>query len=184
MGTTLPETGVMREAFGSTEAKSMFPVTNFRRPDESVPQVVKVIPNTAIETRQSMTFLAPVNADKKHLEQVRAVFNKAGKTLLVKEKMLGAGTTLASCGIGYAMAHVKAASEGGKELGFTDGAQFGLGAAAFRDSGLRGSATRPTSSTPLGFSSYASTRTLVNALQPSTYSDPRGRRTIFTYRHP
>jgi hypothetical protein len=109
MGTTLPETGVMREAFGSTEAKSTFPVTNFRRPDESVPQVVKVIPNTAIETRQSMTFLAPVNADKKHLEQVRAVFNKAGKTLLVEEKMLGAGTTLASCGIGYAMAYVKAA---------------------------------------------------------------------------
>ena len=81
----------------------------FRRPDGSVPQVVKVIPNTAIEARQSMTFLAPVNADKEHLEQVRAVFDKAGKTLLVEEKMLGAGTTLASCGIGYAMAYVKAA---------------------------------------------------------------------------
>lgn len=91
----------------------------FRHPDGSVPQVVKVIPNTALEARQSMTFLASVNADKEHLEQVRAVFNKTGKTLLVEEEMLGAGTTLASCGIGYAMAYVKAAAEGGNRLGFT-----------------------------------------------------------------
>ena len=34
------------------------------------------------------------------------------------EQHLAAGTTLASCGIAYAMRYIRAASEGGVELGF------------------------------------------------------------------
>ena len=41
-----------------------------------------------------------------------------GQTIITEERLLGAGTTLASCGIAYAMRYVRAASEGGVELGF------------------------------------------------------------------
>ena len=41
-----------------------------------------------------------------------------GKSLITDEAHLAAGTTLASCGIAYAMRYVRAAAEGGIELGF------------------------------------------------------------------
>ncbi len=41
-----------------------------------------------------------------------------GESLIVDEKLMGAGTTLASCGIAYAMRYVRASVEGGVELGF------------------------------------------------------------------
>jgi pyrroline-5-carboxylate reductase len=44
-----------------------------------------------------------------------------GQTIITEERLLGAGTTLASCGIAYAMRYVRAASEGGVELGFKAG---------------------------------------------------------------
>jgi pyrroline-5-carboxylate reductase len=46
------------------------------------------------------------------------IFNEMGNTLITDEKHLAAGTTLASCGIAYAMRYIRAASEGGVELGF------------------------------------------------------------------
>ena len=40
------------------------------------------------------------------------------EVIITDEKPLAAGTTLASCGIAYAMRYVRAASEGGVEIGF------------------------------------------------------------------
>ena len=44
--------------------------------------------------------------------------NRLGQTRVVGEKQLRAGTLLASCGIAYAMRYIRAASEGGVEIGF------------------------------------------------------------------
>ncbi len=78
-----------------------------------------VIPNIAIAQLQSMTFIVPsVATESQHTEQVQALFDSMGKTIITDEQHLGAGTTLASCGIAYAMRYVRAASEGGVELGF------------------------------------------------------------------
>jgi pyrroline-5-carboxylate reductase len=41
-----------------------------------------------------------------------------GQSIITEESHLAAGTTLASCGIAYAMRYIRAASEGGVELGF------------------------------------------------------------------
>ena len=77
------------------------------------------IPNIAIAQLQSMTFLVTVTAAQpQHTERVKAMFDSMGKTIITEEKYLGAGTTLASCGIAYAMRYIRAASEGGVELGF------------------------------------------------------------------
>ncbi len=77
------------------------------------------IPNIAIAQLQSMTFLvACQSADAHHTELAEQLFGSMGKTILTDEQHLAAGTTLASCGIAYAMRYVRAAAEGGVELGF------------------------------------------------------------------
>lgn len=77
------------------------------------------IPNIAIAQLASMTFLVPTaEAKPQHTEQVKAIFEAMGQVLITDEQHLAAGTTLASCGIAYAMRYVRAASEGGVELGF------------------------------------------------------------------
>ena len=79
-----------------------------------------VIPNIAIAQLQSMSFVVPIDAEAmpQRTEQVKALFDSMGKTLITDESHLAAGTTLASCGIAYAMRYIRAASEGGVELGF------------------------------------------------------------------
>lgn len=83
-----------------------------------VPAVFLAIPNIAIAELCSMTFVVPVNASEAQTGQVCGVFNAVGTTIVTEERLLAAGTTLASCGIAYAMRYVRAATEGGVELGF------------------------------------------------------------------
>lgn len=83
-----------------------------------------VIPNTAIAVLSSMTFIVPVNATAEQTQTVCDIYNKVGRTLVTEERLLAAGTSLASCGIAYAMRYVRAAVEGGVEIGFkADAAQ-------------------------------------------------------------
>jgi pyrroline-5-carboxylate reductase len=95
------------------------------------PPLFLCIPNIAIAELSSMTFLVPVTAtmpdnaqgeDGKDATQVtelvKGIFDQMGETLLTDEQHLAAGTTLASCGIAYAMRYIRAAAEGGVELGF------------------------------------------------------------------
>ncbi len=76
------------------------------------------IPNIAIAQLASMTFLVPVVADDTQTAVVKGLFDSVGTTLLTDEQHLPAGTTLASCGLAYALRYIRAASEGGVELGF------------------------------------------------------------------
>ena len=73
-----------------------------------------VIPNIAIAEKQSMTFIVPVGATEGQTKTVKAVFDELGGSIITEERLLGAGTTLASCGIAYAMRYIRASVE----LGF------------------------------------------------------------------
>lgn len=92
--------------------------TAWLRKDDAVPQTFIVIPNTAIAVLASMTFIVPVNATTDTTAIVKALFDNVGQTMVTDERHLSAGMTLASCGIAYAMRYVRAAAEGGVELGF------------------------------------------------------------------
>ena len=85
---------------------------------QNCPPLFLVIPNIAIAQLQSMTFVVPVDATEQQTKTIIDIFDEMGDTLLTDEKHLAAGTTLASCGIAYAMRYIRAASEGGVELGF------------------------------------------------------------------
>lgn len=92
--------------------------TAWLKKDDAVPQTFIVIPNTAIAVLASMTFIVPVNATADTTAIVKALFDNVGQTMETDERHLSAGMTLASCGIAYAMRYVRAAAEGGVELGF------------------------------------------------------------------
>jgi len=86
---------------------------------EQCPPLFLVIPNIAIAQLSSMTFIVPTGtATSQHTELVEKLFDSMGHTLITDEQHLAAGTTLASCGIAYAMRYIRAAAEGGVELGF------------------------------------------------------------------
>ena len=82
------------------------------------PPLFLVIPNIAIAHLSSMTFIVPVGTSEEQTAIVKDLFDQMGTALLTDEKHLAAGTTLASCGIAYAMRYIRAASEGGVEIGF------------------------------------------------------------------
>ena len=94
-------------------------ITAWMTKDSKMLPLFLVIPNIAIAQLQSMTFIVPcASASTQQTEQVKQMFDMLGTTLLTDEQHLGAGTTLASCGIAYAMRYIRAAAEGGVELGF------------------------------------------------------------------
>jgi pyrroline-5-carboxylate reductase len=80
--------------------------------------VFRAIPNTAAAVLSSMTFIASANADADKIKLVCDIFDEIGTTMYVEEKLIPAGTALASCGIAFAMRYIRAASEGGVEIGF------------------------------------------------------------------
>jgi len=82
------------------------------------PEVMTVIPNIAISLGESMTFLVPERPDSPAAAEVKALFDALGETIVTDGAHIAAGTALASCGIAYAMRYVRAAAEGGVELGF------------------------------------------------------------------
>lgn len=81
----------------------------------------RVIPNTAIEVGSSMTFVSAHNSSEQRTARIVKMFDVLGKALLIPEEKMAAGTALASCGIAYAMRYIRAAMEGGIELGFRAG---------------------------------------------------------------
>jgi len=98
--------------------------------------VVRAMPNTAIALGQSMTCLA-VRSDREGVrEQAVAIFDAVGRTLVIDEELMVPATALGACGIAFFLRAVRAASQGGIEIGFhpeealTMAAQTALGAAS------------------------------------------------------
>jgi pyrroline-5-carboxylate reductase len=77
----------------------------------------RVIPNTAIDVLQSVSTISALNANKEHEEVVLSLFSELGKTFMVPESQLNAFMSLSSCGIAYAFRYIRAAMEGGVEMG-------------------------------------------------------------------
>lgn len=79
--------------------------------------IYTIIPNTAIAVQQSMTFIAGKNTTPEMDALILSIFQELGEVMLVEERLIPAGMALASCGIAYAMRYIRAATEGGVELG-------------------------------------------------------------------
>ncbi|MEQ9307637.1 MAG: pyrroline-5-carboxylate reductase [Marinoscillum sp.] len=79
--------------------------------------VVRAMPNTAIAIGESMTCIA--SEDSKDLAiEVQKIFNSLGQTLIIDEKLMQAATVLGASGIAFFMRYLRAATQGGVQMGF------------------------------------------------------------------
>jgi pyrroline-5-carboxylate reductase len=83
--------------------------------------VIRAMPNTAIAIRQSMTCLSTDRDDRGTLSIVRSMFDSLGRTLVVDEGLMIPATALCACGIAFFLRAIRAASQGGIEIGFHAG---------------------------------------------------------------
>lgn len=88
--------------------------------------IFRVMPNTAISIKQSMSFISSMNATKKENDLVLDLFAELGRAELIDESVFSAATSISGCGIAYAFRYIRAAMEGGVEMGL--GAQQSLDA--------------------------------------------------------
>jgi len=80
--------------------------------------VIRAMPNTAIAIRESMTCLASEKRDHDSIETALTIFNTVGRTLVIDEEAMTAATSLGACGIAFFLRAIRAASQGGIEIGF------------------------------------------------------------------
>lgn len=85
---------------------------------EKIP-VLRAMPNTATGVGESLTCIC-ANDDNaaKHLDEVTQLFDKIGKTVVIKEDLMDGATVLGACGIAYVMRFIRAMVQGGIEIGF------------------------------------------------------------------
>jgi pyrroline-5-carboxylate reductase len=81
-------------------------------------QVVRAMPNTAIAIQESMTCVAAGNATAENMATVKALFDTVGETIEIHEELMTSATALCACGIAFFLRAIRAASQGGVEIGF------------------------------------------------------------------
>ncbi|GHS96548.1 pyrroline-5-carboxylate reductase [Bacteroidia bacterium] len=86
--------------------------------EKSLPVLFRLVPNTAIAVRQSITLMASKNASPEQESLLLKIFDELGSAVILPESKLAAGTALTSCGIAYFFRYVRAAMLAGVELGF------------------------------------------------------------------
>jgi pyrroline-5-carboxylate reductase len=82
-------------------------------------QIVRAMPNTAIAIYESMTCLSSsATGNNKALKNAEEIFNALGQTMIINEELMIPATALCACGIAFFLRAIRAASQGGIEIGF------------------------------------------------------------------
>jgi pyrroline-5-carboxylate reductase len=81
-------------------------------------QVIRAMPNTAIAIGDSMTCIATDNGTGENVGLVKSLFDTVGITLQINEELMTAATALCACGVAFFLRSIRAASQGGTEIGF------------------------------------------------------------------
>ena len=85
--------------------------------DKEIP-VFRAMPNTAIAIGEAMTCVATNNGSEGEIKMVINIFDQVGKAILINEELMEAATVLGACGIAYSLRFIRAATQGGIEIGF------------------------------------------------------------------
>ncbi len=79
--------------------------------------VVRAMPNIAISVGESMTCLASNGMNGDALEIAGNLFDLVGVTLVINEEEMIAATAIGACGVAFFLRAIRAASQGGIEIG-------------------------------------------------------------------
>jgi len=88
-----------------------------RHLEKNIP-VVRVMPNTAIAIQESMTCLAAHPGAEEAIDLAKSVFDTLGEVVVINEEQMTPATALCACGIAFFLRSIRAASQGGIEIGF------------------------------------------------------------------
>ncbi|MGQ1890698.1 pyrroline-5-carboxylate reductase [Thermophagus sp. OGC60D27] len=80
--------------------------------------IFRVMPNTAISIGQSMTCISSFHSTEAENKVVQELFETVGEVQFIPEELMSSATVLAACGIAYALRFIRAATQGGVEIGF------------------------------------------------------------------
>ena len=80
--------------------------------------IVRAMPNTAVSIGESMTCLSADESSSAALAEAQELFDDVGRTLVIQEEMMVPATALCACGVAFFLRSVRAASQGGIEIGF------------------------------------------------------------------
>jgi len=80
--------------------------------------VTRAMPNTAIAVGQSMTCLSYDELSSGRKEEIAAIFETVGIQTEIKEELMIPATALAACSIAFFLRAIRAATQGGVEIGF------------------------------------------------------------------
>lgn len=81
--------------------------------------VLRAMPNIAVSVGESMTTLCSgesVSSEAK--DKARAIFATLGETMFIAEEQMTPATALCACGIAFFLRAIRAAAQGGVEVGF------------------------------------------------------------------
>lgn len=85
--------------------------------EKDVP-VVRVMPNTAIAIGESMTCIAARPGSEEAIAVTRDLFELIGQVVVLDENRMTPATALVACGVAFFLRAIRAASQGGIEIGF------------------------------------------------------------------
>ncbi len=81
--------------------------------------VIRVMPNVGVSVGASMTCLAcPADVPHRARQQVAELFSLLGHTQFIDEDQMTTATALCACGIAFFLRAIRAASQGGVQVGF------------------------------------------------------------------
>ena len=89
-----------------------------RMTDKDLP-LFRAMPNTAAAIKQSMTCISEINSNDTQKKVVENIFKNLGETVFIDDELMSSATVLAASGIAFALRYIRAAMQGGIEIGFS-----------------------------------------------------------------
>ena len=83
------------------------------------PPLFRVMPNTGIAIKESMSCISEHHSTKAQQEEIREIFSQLGQVLFIPEEQMPAATAMAGCGIAFALRFIRAVIQAGVEIGFS-----------------------------------------------------------------
>ncbi|MCD6135822.1 pyrroline-5-carboxylate reductase [Candidatus Bipolaricaulota bacterium] len=81
--------------------------------------VLRAMPNIAVSVGESMTTLcSDGSVTEQAREEAREIFGTLGQTMFITEEQMTPATALCACGIAFFLRAIRAAAQGGVEVGF------------------------------------------------------------------
>ena len=88
--------------------------------------IVRAMPNTAAILMESMTCIATDKPEKEGFSIAKKLFDRVGKTLIINENQMESATALCASGVAFFLRAIRAASQGGIEIGFHSDEAFNI----------------------------------------------------------